>query len=104
MVTHTLRETIYIDFDKIEGSTATNCNRITGTAATRYRETGEQSRSPESSSSGRRSSLIFDIETPVDGNQVSSPVTNGADRMLEQAEALSMNASLEDLLDFSSSD
>lgn len=103
MVTHTLRETIYIDFDKIEGSTVTNCNRIYGSPMIRYRESGEQSRSP-GSSSGRRSSFMLDIETPIEGNRASSPAANGADRMLEQAEALSMNASLEDLIDFSSSE
>lgn len=102
MVTHTLRETIYIDFDKIEASTATNCNRMTGTPTSGFMDRSDLSHSPESSSSRQSASMADSAATAGRRKSLALEVENEADRMLEQAEALSMDATLEDLLDFSS--
>jgi hypothetical protein len=106
MVTHTLRETIYIDFDKIEAATASNYNKSGGTPSG-YIEMAEENQPPEELPFRRQQDVTIDHEASEGGhgfNSFNSEVDNEADRILEKAEALSLNTNLECLVDFSSSE
>ncbi len=103
MVTHALGKTIYIDFDKIEASTISNCNKADRASVSRNGESnGETSRGEQLLSPHPTKGLG---ESPGDNDSRSKNLGydqgNEADRMLEQAEALKMNVSLEDMLAFS---
>jgi hypothetical protein len=110
MVTHTLRETVYIDYDKIEASTASNCDGGATMLTPELMELTQDDRPAEGVSARSQHDLnfIMEHEEPREHmhgrDRPSLNVGNEADKMLEQAEALSMYTNLEDLLDFSCSD
>lgn len=108
-MTQSLKETIYIDFDRIEVSTASNCGNKDGAQIT-------------GSHSIARDTQFFaeDIPTTPQQDQASHAemeeaggrcwddlafdVGNEADKMLEQAEALPVDIDFQDLLELSNSE
>jgi hypothetical protein len=106
MVTHTLRETSYFDFDKTEAATASNCNKIGGAPSSGRMESAGGNLSPQELHLSQQDQLAMGSETSGDSSygwsSFNLEVENEADRMLEQAEVLSMNAKIEYLLDLNS--
>lgn len=104
MVTHTLRQTIYIDYDKIEASTASNCSKTTSavSVSSLLQPAGGDVRPSEKMPLRQQvDGGVSREESSHGGDRSGSGVENEADRMLEQAEALPMKVNLEDFLDFS---
>lgn len=107
MITHTLRQTIYIDFDKIEASTTGSISEISGLSTPRHvepakdREEGLPLRQQLASLGG---SEAFADGTHYDGHGLHFDLENEADKMLEQAEALPAEITWDSLLDLSDSE
>ena len=98
VVIHTLRKTIYIDFDKIEGSTASRCSSQPTPSG--FSESEEPHGFPSSALPARGYRDDGDVNDPMEGphHGENSRAENEADRMLEQAEALEFDFDFQDYL------
>jgi hypothetical protein len=93
MITHTLRQTIYIDFDKIEASTSPIIDAMDARSPAGNAEAGKDGQSREQGLSLRQHNTSLLGEPGLSMSQ-----GNEADKMLEQAEALPTEVTWDSLL------
>jgi hypothetical protein len=93
MITHTLRQTIYIDFDKIEASTSPIIDAMDARSLAGDAEAGKDVQSREQGLPLRQHSTSLLGEPRLSMSQ-----GNEADKMLEQAEALPTEVTWDSLL------
>lgn len=93
VITHTLRQTVYIDFDGIEATTSRRCNSQMAPVDTDVAGSNTFSQEDFSCALEANSFTMHNMTT-------NGLVYNEADRMLEQAEALEGDMDFEDWLNF----
>ena len=109
-MTHSLRQTIYIDFDQIEATTLNHCSDMGALATPDFiitQSRGNTPPMPDLPTKNRRSmATVADQIMANEGlfNSSASELGNEADKMLEQAEALSVEFHPHGLLNLGGSD